>query len=857
MSTKEHITTVDAPKFVEGCILEYGTATIEDRAIPDDFAGQKPSQRRLVVAMNDGRMYPGTAFRKSAKAVADAMGCLTGDTRVLLLDGTNSTIRELAKHRANDLFGVYAVNQQGRVVAGVAHSPRLTKRTKKLVELVYDDGTVVRCTTEHHIRRSDGTYVPARELRVGDSMMVVARARHKGYERVRHPHYHGDPTRSGGWQYTHHIVLPNLSKGMHRHHKDNNPLNNEPAARTIVKYTKTKVHRKAKSRLMGSQNINPGFQLRAQNGKVLKYVKSLLDSGKPLTQAVYKDGQAKCPSWAWVLRTFGTVDKLQQEATRYNHTLISVRRLRLRHAVAVYDLSVEKYHNLCVALNDGNGAVIANSYHPHGDSGLYSALVGLTHDRYPWVEGQGNFGNPLYGTGVNADIPPASMRYCVTGDTLIETARGWCRIDEMKAVVPELVSSLDGDQRRASRWFDSGVQPVVRVTTRHGFRITATTNEPLLVLTPDLEMVWRDVDDLQIGDVLCINRARASTAWPRQLQLPTAIYEGLGVPQPKALPETMTPELARVLGYLVAEGWVTAKRVSFINKCPEVIADFKRCWDEVFPDTRLHEFHHVNDYDCIVLDIHAQRVTQFLGQLGLAPVKSAHKAVPWSVLQADQASVVAFLAAYFEGDGSADYSWHDATSRSRKLLAQVQLMLLKFGIVSIMQATRRLGKHKGWRLRLTGENQELFDLRIGFISNRKRELPRCQPESRRPHLDVIPYAAALIRQRFAERRVKVSQVVYYRADDGQEVHIPWQEKLLTQGLTQRADLVERLALFADVDAQLGQRLKQVCDAPYLFDPVVSLRPRGKRSVFDLSVDETHAFTGNGIVCHNTEIRLSK
>lgn len=71
---KDHVTRVDAPKFVEACMLEYGTHTIEDRAIPDDLAGQKPSQRRLIVAMNDGKMYPGTAFRKSAKAVADAMG---------------------------------------------------------------------------------------------------------------------------------------------------------------------------------------------------------------------------------------------------------------------------------------------------------------------------------------------------------------------------------------------------------------------------------------------------------------------------------------------------------------------------------------------------------------------------------------------------------------------------------------------------------------------------------------------------------------------------------------------------------------------------------------------------------------
>lgn len=48
------------------------------------------------------------------------------------------------------------------------------------------------------------------------------------------------------------------------------------------------------------------------------------------------------------------------------------------------------------------GEVIGR-YHPHGDKGSYDALVSMTGDMYPLVEGQGNFGGPT--------DPPASMRY--------------------------------------------------------------------------------------------------------------------------------------------------------------------------------------------------------------------------------------------------------------------------------------------------------------------------------------------------------------------------------------------------------------------------------------------------------------
>src|SRR6202043_3415662 len=62
------------------------------------------------------------------------------------------------------------------------------------------------------------------------------------------------------------------------------------------------------------------------------------------------------------------------------------------------------------------GDVMGN-YHPHGDSAIYDAMVRMAQDfsqRYPLVEGQGNFGN------IDGDNP-AAMRY--TEARLTEVAR--------------------------------------------------------------------------------------------------------------------------------------------------------------------------------------------------------------------------------------------------------------------------------------------------------------------------------------------------------------------------------------------------------------------------------------------------
>ena len=54
--------------------LAYAMSTIIDRALPDVRDGLKPSQRRILVAMNDLNLTPGRQYRKCAKVAGDTSG---------------------------------------------------------------------------------------------------------------------------------------------------------------------------------------------------------------------------------------------------------------------------------------------------------------------------------------------------------------------------------------------------------------------------------------------------------------------------------------------------------------------------------------------------------------------------------------------------------------------------------------------------------------------------------------------------------------------------------------------------------------------------------------------------------------
>src|SRR5271170_5622367 len=54
--------------------LTYAMSTIMDRALPDVRDGLKPSQRRILVAMNDLNLTPRSKHRKCSKIVGDTSG---------------------------------------------------------------------------------------------------------------------------------------------------------------------------------------------------------------------------------------------------------------------------------------------------------------------------------------------------------------------------------------------------------------------------------------------------------------------------------------------------------------------------------------------------------------------------------------------------------------------------------------------------------------------------------------------------------------------------------------------------------------------------------------------------------------
>ncbi len=490
-------------------------------------------------------------------------------------------------------------------------------------------------------------------------------------------------------------------------------------------------------------------------------------------------------------------------------------------------------------------------YHPHGDTAVYDALIRMAQPfslRYMFVDGQGNIGS------IDGDNP-AAMRYCVTGDTQIITDRGLETIGSLsnEEDISRLVLSVDNKVNTASKWFDSGEHPTKRIRTYRGFELTGTLNHPVLVWErrehgrPRLK--WKLMNDLKKGDYAVINRTPA--LFPHVEQNIEKYYPMGMHPRVKnhELPKKMSPDLAFLLGALVAEGSVSKEQIGFCNSDTEFLAEFKRRFETVFPDCRLHEYERkpvgYTKKPYTSLEIHSTRVIGFLKNLGLNSCRAPQKTVPEAIYRSTKESIAAFLLGYVEGDGSVYHSGAPEIafiSMSRALLKKMQLLLLRFGIES---SYRYQPSKKIYKLLIRGNgNLNLFAKQIGFVCRKKTAKLNaiCRLNSNQRIMsktDFVPYIAEYVRGNGYRGKTK-AWLIKHNID-----RIP---KI-------RAYANVLMPMLNDADRSTYENL---IENNYLFDEIASVEDAGVQTVYSIRVDSNcHSFVSNGFISHNTEVRMAK
>lgn len=263
------------------------------------------------------------------------------------------------------------------------------------------------------------------------------------------------------------------------------------------------------------------------------------------------------------------------------------------------------------------------------------------------------------------------------------------------------------------------------IRTKAGYNFESDKNDYLSILGTDFKIIKKRYSEIKKNDYLIISK------FPSQKEV---LYPNID------------RNIARLIGYFIAEGDFYKTRIGITNSNVEVIQDVQNILNTYFKSCIVTSRKRDNvKHICST----CQKLYAILSQYDMLH-KSGFKHLgilkhlPLSYLKE-------LLKGYFEGDGGLEKrSCITCTSKSQKLITEIQQSLLRFGIVSFQRLKElKSGPYKGniyYRLSIYGSNVNKFQKYIGFISKEKRaELKHiCNNNTRATNKDVIPYIKEII-----------------------------------------------------------------------------------------------------------------
>ena len=223
--------------------------------------------------------------------------------------------------------------------------------------------------------------------------------------------------------------------------------------------------------------------------------------------------------------------------------------------------------------------------------------------------------------------------------------------------------------------------------------------------------------------------------------------------------DEITEDMAYLFGLYIAEGYAEVKNNRRL--CITCGDDISWCFK------RLGLEYHC--YDGIHYGVASKAVCKLLQSVGFDVLLHAkEKIIPARLMRMSKRNVAAMLRGMFDGDGSADCKRKRVTytSTSKRLIDQVRILLLNFGILStvahhITKPTKKVKvSSEVWAIEIARQSMvDLFFKEIGFELERKANMQFAQKRhSAKPsHYDYIPYSAVEVR-RLRHNRVITKKV---------------------------------------------------------------------------------------------------
>jgi len=370
------------------------------------------------------------------------------------------------------------------------------------------------------------------------------------------------------------------------------------------------------------------------------------------------------------------------------------------------------------------------------------------------------------------------------------------------------------------------------IKTQNGFENRGSNHHPLLTMNANCEFTYKSLEDLVPGDRLCIQRNQQ-------------VFGNNEIPEHEAY----------LIGLFIGDGSISKGYSPSIASEDEYIKNFciNYCSSNDIGYRKDDDKRTKN-----MSKVYFKKFAYFFERYGVDRVLSYYKSVPYTIRTSTRESQIAFLQGYFDTDGTVHNTNGGVSccSVSKKLLQEIQLMLLNFGIVSRLRKKKTTSEFgKAYLLDIFSEDAYKFKELIGFRLDRKQKILDEYFDNKilNVNKDTIPYALQLCHfiTKYYHNIYTTSKKPSFRIKTGNVKELSYER--LHRFLEQCREV--EVAGFSLIGVKnYIAKLYELLKHNYYFDTVISVED-WKGDCYDFEMDmekdiEPNYFV-NGFINHNT------
>ena len=468
---------------------------------------------------------------------------------------------------------------------------------------------------------------------------------------------------------------------------------------------------------------------------------------------------------------------------------------------------------------------------------------------------------------------------CVTGDTLIPTSKGLLRIDQLVKSSTIGTKKLDllipgrNGVGRSSQWHYNGRKLTRLIKCSNGSKLKVTPDHKVLVLR-EYRHNWVESRSVKLTDSLCYTSTQTTRTDPLPLNIPDALKTcrvGSLLGKKKNVlikPEYMTPDLAYLIGCIIADGYyskyattIISCNTSYIDHITSTFKQLLGVSTRVSTHTAVGHKYTIKKRSRYALvhtwsiSVNSVTLSTWWEYLGLKKY-SSKKVIPDCILQADTDSQLAFLAGYIESDGQIrkDRLEISIWSTSSVLRTQMTCLLGSHGIPTNIN-------HRGDCITTTSAYTacNLYSKLKRFLIFKKAD--GYENRTRRSYKHGFPSYGVIqtIKQRLV-RRGSAKYHALYLDDNGDVVSIQDEASVrIVKGLKtfnyksyNEGKYSNFLKMLRIISREEYSNLVMALENQYTYTQVTYNKPHKKEHVYDITMAGGYdpSFVANNLIVHN-------